>query len=213
MKFIPAIGVALLTVFVTACGGRGAPGSAPAASPLELSAYASQKIVLAPAGPARIDSAGWVARFGGARSLARKLDTAIVAALARRGLDTRWVLPAALVRSHERNRAVAPDPYLLSLEQLRAPAFRTTSRVTEPLSSQLRTLVALHEDARLVLIPVELRVENTAAGPRGILRTALLDPRFAEARWVGDVNGDATGDPDLFIASVASRLADLFATP
>ena len=47
-----------------------------------------------------------------------------------------------------------------------AVAQRSTQRLPEPLASQLRTIVALHDDARLVLAPVELRLE-AATGQRG----------------------------------------------
>jgi hypothetical protein len=62
-----------------------------------------------------------------------------------------------------------------------------------------------------VLLPVELRFERQGATGYAVLRAALLDARAAEARWVGDVRGDAAAAPSGAIASVAAKLADLFA--
>jgi hypothetical protein len=159
------------------------------------------------------DSLGWVRQLAGAREAARRLDTSIVAALDARGLASRWILPPELVRAYERNRSYAADPYSLIVDQVRAVKFKTGDRYGEPLSSQLRTMIALHEDSRFVLLPVELRFERQGAVGRAVLRIALLDPRSVEAKWIGDVKGEAVANPALAMASVAARLADLFAAP
>jgi len=101
----------------------------------------------------------------------------------------------------------------LTVEQIRTPAFKTGQRYGEPLSSQLRTMIALHEDTRFVLLPVDLRFERAAPGARAVVKLALLDPRFAEARWVGDVSGAPAGTARAAVASVATRIADLFVAP
>lgn len=159
------------------------------------------------------DSLGWVQQLGGVRVIALRLDTAIVAVLDARGLASRWILPADLARSYERNRTYATDPYQLVVEQLRSPRFSAGQKYGEPLSSQLRTMIALHEDARLVLLPVELRFERDGSAGRAILRTVVLDPRYAEARFVADVKGDTSSVPARALATVALRLADLFVAP
>lgn len=134
-------------------------------------------------------------------------------ALTARGLAPRWILPAELSRAYERNRTYATDPYQLATDPLRAPSFKSGERYAEPLSSQLRTMIALHEDTRYVLIPVDLRFEREGTGGRAIVRFALLDPRSAEARWVGELPGAAAQTPSLALDSVADRLADLFVAP
>jgi hypothetical protein len=98
---------------------------------------------------------------------------------------------------------------------VRSPRFVTGERYGEPLSSQIRTMIALHDDARYVLLPIELRFERDGGGTagRGILRTALVDARTTEARWVGDVKGDTSSVPAAALARVAARLADLFVAP
>lgn len=156
------------------------------------------------------DSLGWVRQLSGARETARRLDTAIVAALESRGLASRWILPPDVVRSYERNRVYAADPYSLVVDQIRTTRFKMGDRYGEPLSSQLRTMIALHEDTRYVLLPVELRFEGQGRSGRAILRLALLDPRSVEAKWIGDVKGDAAASAALAMQSLATHLADLF---
>jgi len=202
---------------LTSCH-RGAANTPPDAKERPLAVYAAQRVILTPTAHVRTaDSLGWVQQFGGARAVARSLDTNIVAVLDARGLASRWVLPAELTRAFERNRTYAADPYQLVVQPLRAPSFKTGARFGEPLSSQLRTMIALHEDARFVMIPVEVSFEpDHAAGVgagRALLRIAVLDPRFAEAKWVGDVKGDAASTPTLALSSAATRLVDLFVAP
>ena len=87
------------------------------------------------------------------------------------------------------------------------------ARLTEPFASQIRTMVALHEEARLALAPVELRFERAGPGAgRAVLRLVLVDARSSDVRWVGDVKSDtaATFGPAL-LATLGSRLADLVA--
>ena len=140
------------------------------------------------------------------------MDEEIAAAIANRGLRTGWVLPADLALSYKHNPTYASDPYALAEEPLRSPNFVAGSRLTDPLASQLRTMIALHENARLVLLPIELRFDradssNTA---RATLRLATVDPRFSEARWVGEIRSDTTSaDPHVLMAAVARQLADL----
>jgi hypothetical protein len=78
-------------------------------------------------------------------------------------------------------------------------------------------MIALHEDTRFVLIPVDLHFEPAGgAGSivgRAVLRVAVLDPRFAEAKWVGELKGGAAATAPQALSSVAARFADLFVAP
>jgi hypothetical protein len=217
-----AIGLAVVVAFTPACSrAPETQAGPPEGAPPALAGYAPQRIVVVPAGMVRgsaSDSLGWVAKLGGVRAAARRLDTSIVAILEERGLATRWVLPAELTRAYERNRAYAADPYQLVWDPVRSSRFKTGERYGEPLSSQLRTMIALHGDARYVLLPIELRFERDATGGsagmgRGVLRAALVDARATEARWVGEVRGDVVGDHTAALASVAAKLVDLFVAP
>ena len=200
--------VLALALVLAACGRKSAPPPAPVGQP--LAGYAVQRLIVTPTGYVRADTMAW-SRQGPVTT--RALDSALVTALTARGLAEHWIMPAALVAAYERNRSYAADPHRLALQPLRAPEFVAASRFAEPLSSQLRTMIALHEDGRFVLIPVELRFEPVGGAARGVLKVALVDPRFAHANWVGTVLGDPAATPALALASVATRVADLFIAP
>jgi hypothetical protein len=213
------ISIAAVLAVAVACSRAPETGSQPAQSAQPaLGAYGAQRIVVVPLGAVRApDSLGWVAKLGGVRAAARRLDTSLVETLDARGLAARWVLPAELRRAYERNRAYATDPYQLVWDPVRNPRFKTGERYGEPLSSQLRTMIALHGDARYVLLPIELRFEANPAGGTAaglaVLRVALVDARATDGRWVGEVKGDATRDHLAAITSVATKLVNLFAAP
>lgn len=203
------IRVCAIAAFAIGCGRGASPPPEPAPAP--LASLAAQRLIVVPAGFVRADTSAF-GRQGAAS--ARALDTAIAGVLGERGLSQQWIMPPALVAAFERNRTYAADPHRLALQQLRSAQLAPQARVTEPLSSQLRTMVALHEDARLVLVPVELRFEPGAgATARGVLKVALVDPRFAQVNWVGTVEGSAAATPALAMRSVAEKLADLFLAP
>src|SRR5262249_274123 len=101
------------------------------------------------------------------------------------------------------------DPYALAEEPLRAPTLAIDTRLPEPLASQIRTLVAFQQDLRLVLVPVEVRIEPVKPkGGRGVLRVVVLDARLSNVRWIGDITSDTLESygPALS-ASIANRLA------
>jgi hypothetical protein len=210
MSRLPAI-VALAAL--ASCGRP--PQSAGGPSPAQpLAGLLTQQLALVPMGHVRGDSLGWVQRAGGARSMARQLDSTIAAVLADRGIGRTWLLPAELMRSYERNRSYATNPYELSIEPLRSAALQVPNRYGEPLASQLRTLIALHESARMVMVPVELRFERVGAtAARGVLRAVMLDARVAETRWVSEIRGDTSSVASRAIGSLANRFADLFMAP
>lgn len=175
-----------------------------------LVVYATQRIAVTPTSIARADTLGWMQRLGGPIAATRMLDSAISTALYERAVSRQWFMPPDLMRAYERNRSYATNPYELTTTMLRPAAFQTASRYGEPLSSQLRTMIALHESVRMVLIPVELRFEKEGKAGRAILRAVLLDARAADARWVGEVRGDTSSVPRRALDNVASRFADLF---
>ena len=201
-------------VWLASCHRAAPEAGTPVLDVRPLASFAAQRMVVTPTSHVRAgDTLGWVQSLGGAPAAARQLDSAIARVLEGRGLAGRWILPADLARAYERNRTYATDPYQQASAAVRVPAFVTGARYGEPLSSQLRTMVALHEDARFVIMPIELRFERIGTQVRGVLRTALVDPRTAEALWVGDVTGDAATAAASALGSVASRFADLFAAP
>ncbi|HYC51134.1 MAG TPA: hypothetical protein VEB19_08510 [Gemmatimonadaceae bacterium] len=210
---MPRIPLAFGVVAVLAACSRAPQVESPAPGERPLAGYSAQRVALAPTAIVRTDSLGWASTLGGPQSVARRTDSILVAALSERAIGSQWVLPAELVRSYERNRSYAADPYHLAVEPLRSTAFVAQSRYAEPLSTQLRTMIALHDDLRYVLLPVEVRFERVDGSGRAILRVALLDPRFAEARWVGELKGDTASVPARALAQLGQRFADLFTAP
>ena len=82
------------------------------------------------------------------------------------------------------------------------------THLPEPLASQIRTMVALQEDTRLVLAPVELRLDTAGTGGRGVLRVTLMDARTSDIRWIGDIVSDTVpAFGPAITASIAARLA------
>ncbi len=210
---------AALAVGAIGCASK--PAAQPAVQPappepLEhaLSGLAAQHVVVLPVYTVSIDpgfpGAGAV---GNRVTVARTLDADIVAAFDDRGLRRAWIFPPDLVETYKHNPTYATDPYGLAEEPLRIAKVGREARLPEPIASQLRTLVAFHDDARLVLAPLELRLEPVGAhAGRGVLHLVLIDARAASVAWMGDVVSDTvpTFGPEIS-ASVASRLANVVA--
>lgn len=180
-----------------------------------LAGIAGQQVIVLPVRYLRPgDSLGWADRVAAPRELMRSVDDDIARVLIERG-QTGWVYAARVVSSAKRNAAFAPDPYALAAEALR-PGVRRAPQLAEPLASQIRSLVALHE-GRYALYPVELRFERPtgAAGSTGraVLHVALVDARLAQVILARDVAGDTASSPPEATASLAGRFADLILPP
>jgi len=204
----------IIAALAIACGGSGSPN--PSTKPVPdvhpLAALAATGAIITPTYALKAaPELDWTARLGPTRDVLRGMDDDIAAALEARGLKRGWVMPADLAASYRRNPTYASDPYALAEEPLRSSSFAAGTRLAEPLASQLRTMIALHENASVVLVPVELRFEPANAPlARASLRLALIDPRFSEARWVGEVRSDTTSaEPHVLTAALARRVADL----
>ncbi|MFN2565363.1 MAG: hypothetical protein ABR499_10185 [Gemmatimonadaceae bacterium] len=222
VAFLAWLTVALCAaVLGAACGAPNPPRTTarPAANApgRPLATMAAQRVVVAPALAVREgDPAGWASRIPRLREFLRVLDDEIAAALADRGLGQAWVFPDQLWRGHSRNPSLGVDPYRLATQPLRGARLVAGDRVGEPLASQLRALVAVH-DARMVLLPVEVFFDIDPAGGSGrtALRVALVDARRAEIQWAGQVKAATAGTAAdrAQLADVAARLADLVAAP
>jgi hypothetical protein len=191
-------------------------GPAPAQTPEHaLSGLAAQHVVILPTYVVRV-APGLSWTLPRLTEVARTQDADIAAAFSDRGIKT-WILPSRLDSAYRRNPTYATDPHALAEEPLRSPALGGDQRLPEPIASQLRTIVALHDDARLVLAPVELRMEPTtgagAAGQgRGVLHLVLVDARTSAVRWIGDVTSDpAPAFGPSITASIASKLSAVIA--
>lgn len=210
MRFIV---IGALAVATTNCRGSSQPAPAPQVAEHALAGLAAQHIIVLPTYAARVmPDLAWTAAVARPGQLQRTLDADILAALDERGQKT-WILPPQLVQSYRRNSTYAADPYTLAEEPLRSPSLAVNARLPEPLASQIRTLVALHDEARLVLAPVELRLESAGNGTgRGVLRLVLLDARASNVVWIGQVSSDAAeAFGPAITAGVAARLASAVA--
>jgi hypothetical protein len=202
---------ALLSVapFLGACkSSKPAPSQPPEHA---LSGLAAQHVVVLPTYMVRVvPGLGWtVPRMN---EIARTLDADIASSLEEHNIRT-WTMPSGLDSAFHRNPTYATDPHALAEEPLRSPSLGGDQQLPEPIASQLRTIVALHEDTRMVLAPVELKLE--AAGPgmgRGVLRLVLIDARPVQVRWVGDVSSDPVPEfGPAITASIAAKLSSVIA--
>src|SRR4051812_35564848 len=168
----------VLATFLIGCAQPAPQGAAPQPAEHTLAGLAAQHIAVLPTYMARVDPAlNWA--IGRPTELQRTLDADILEAFQDRGLRHFWVFPEDLVRSYKSNPTYGTDPYTLAEEPLRSPALGIDARLPEPLASQIRTLVAFQQDLRLVIAPVEVRIEPVKPkGGRGVLRVVLIDARL-----------------------------------
>jgi hypothetical protein len=208
-----------LPLALSACqtGGGGTEQPAPLAAPTRpLAMLVAQQVVVAPLNRLReVDALGWTQQIPRSREFMRAFDSALETELGARGLGSRWVYPVALQRAARSNPSHSVDPYALELAALRSTDAVPGRRIADPLASQLRTMIALQESARAILIPVELWFDRLADG-RGVavMRLALVDGRTTEIRWLGEVRTDPTSDFSReLLTSLAARTADLITAP
>jgi hypothetical protein len=208
-----------LTLVLAACRGQSGAETPPPPEPpaRPLAPLAAQQVIVAPTHSLReVDALGWTAKVPRSKDYLRSLDTMIESELAARGLGRQWVYPAALVRAQRGSPSYAIDPYALAANPLRNPNVIVGTRLGDPLVTQLRTMVALQESARAVLLPVELRFEKDGKTGQGtaVLRVAVLDGRLGEVRWIGDVKSEPSATfSNALLTSVAGKVADLITAP
>lgn len=200
--------LASAAILAVGCGGQ--PKTAPEPAANALSGLAAQHVAVLPTYMVRL-APGMSWSIGRPADVRTALDADIVSALDERGLRKTWLVPSDLVQSYKRNSSYAADPYTLAEEPLRAPALAVGTRLADPLASQVRMLVALHDDVRFVLAPVEMRLEPTTAGAgRGVLRVVLLDARMSNVKWIGEIPSETTTSfGPIIMASIAAKLADV----
>jgi hypothetical protein len=211
--------LSILAMLLAAC--QGPPKSEDVPAPPEplmrpLAQLAAQRVIVAPAYTlATPDPLGWTALLPKSREYLRQLDDTLQSVLSERGLRKQWIYPPDLVRAMKGSPTYAVDPYSLGSGILRSSAVVSGTRFGDPLATQLRTMIALQEDARAVLIPVELRFEKEKTGQGiAVLRVALLDGRLGDVRWIGNIRSDPFDKPTpAMLTSVASHLADLITSP
>jgi hypothetical protein len=206
-----------LPLVLAACRGQKGAETPPPVEPQlrPLAQLAAQQVIVTPSYYLRApDPLGWSAQVPKSREYLKSLDDELALVLAERGLKSQWVYPADLVRAMKGSPTYAVDPYTLGVSPLRSPNLRSGGKVGDPLATQLRTMIAL-QDARAVLVPVELRFEKDKDGLGvAVLRVALLDGRLGDVRWIGDVRSDpASTLSRATLTSLANHFADLITAP
>ncbi len=211
--------LSIFAVLLAACHGAPKGEDVPAMpEPVmrPLAQLAAQRVIVTPAfSLVSPDPLGWSAQLPKSREYLRQFDDTLQSVLGERGLKKQWIYPPDLVRAAKGSPTYAVDPYSLGSNILRSTAVVSGSRYGDPLATQLRTMVALQEDARAVLVPVELHFEKEKTGQgSAVLRVALLDARLGDVRWIGYVRSDPVDHPSpAMLTSLASHLADLITSP
>ncbi|HEX6816326.1 MAG TPA: hypothetical protein VF102_11670 [Gemmatimonadaceae bacterium] len=182
-----------------------------------LSPYATRRVLVIPTHYLRTDdSLGWAAQITDRKAFLDDVDGEIAFALRDRDrIGRMWVFPHQLAENARRNAPYAPDVYDLAAEWLRPPMKKVPDMLPEPLASQLRTLVALEDDCRYVLFPIEVRFDGAGPGEeRAVVRLVVFDARQSRITWMGDVSSDpATKFSRGLAASFADHLANLVSAP
>jgi len=200
--------------------GTASPSMAAAPSPVRdgppvFGEYASRMVVVFPVQRYAVADSGWMpAASTNGRARAAQLDSALTQALRDRGLDGTWSVAPNTSRVAQREVMRRTDPRGLSTAGL-VPSRRPNDLdLREPLSSQLRAIIAMVPDSRLVLLPLETRVLVTASGQRqATLRIAFLDGRMATVLSFPDVTGPPAADERAALKAVAEKFADLVIVP
>lgn len=188
------------------------PRSAP---PPVFAEYASRMMVVFPLQRFAAGDSGWLAASGATgRPRAALLDSALTAVLRERGLATVWSLPDNTSRVSQREVMNRTDPRGLATAGLVPSRRPNDTDLREPLGSQLRAIIAMLPESRMVLVPLEMRVANTRTGARqATLRLALIDGRMSTVVSFPDVTGAAAVDERAAIRAAAEKFADLVIIP
>lgn len=191
------------------------PTPPPRAAPPIFGEYSSRMVVVFPLQKFAVGDSGWLtAASATGRPRAAQMDTALTVALRERGLETTWSLTPNTSRVAQREVINRTDPRALSTAGLTPGRRRNDVDLREPLASQLRGIIAMVPESRLVLLPLETRVTTTAGGMKqATLRIAFLDGRMATVLSFPDVIGLPAADERAALMSVASKFADLVVVP
>jgi hypothetical protein len=171
------------------------------------------------------DLFGWSNQITDPRAYLIDLNAQMQSALTQRVPRPVWVFPSTLVQVASHNPGYLSDPYGMDPSQFAPDRFRKGDKLEDPLAEDLRGYTSF-VDARVVLIPVELRflprrvpkghelpdaertimrADSAHHMERAVLRLAVVDTRTTEVMWVGDVVGDPM---PAFSPAVGTNLVD-----
>lgn len=185
--------------------------SKPAPATAPLAQYSSVKVAVVPVQFYKSDTGGFAGQPSAAMRAA--FDSLLSEQLEEHGLKGMWATPADVQRSAKRNAMYTADPRNLGAYPVRNGVSPQKPIVVDPLASNLRRVVALH-DARYLLMPVELRAEGGKDGGYLAVRLLLVDARLNSVLWQVDLPSEraATYSPALLL-QLATRVADLVVAP
>jgi hypothetical protein len=194
MIYIPSntgrtLAAAIAISILSGCGSAPAATSA-ASAPTPRSALASmlgRPLLIMPTQYLAVaDPAGRFEISMGNRDLLPLVDEEIADAFRKRGVRSSWTFAKEITESALRQGGLIQDPRDLASEALRRIEVGDTP-LPEPLGSQIRDITAL-QDARYVLIPVEVDVDQRTGHSPGTLRLILVDARTARVTWVDHID-------------------------
>lgn len=206
-------GLGLVAAAGTLALGCGGPANAPKDEPLPIQAtplatMAGRPVLVLPVQYLVFpDSLSFKQQLSPSGQFLTILDDSIARSLADRGLRS-WTFAPAITASARRNMGMTADPHLLAAERLRRLVKPGDDPVSEPLASQIRSLVALRE-GRYVILPSIIRFASSPAGARGTLLLYLIDTRTSRIAWSGEVASNTSPSFATIAGSLAERLADL----
>ena len=182
--------------------------------PRPLAGMLSQPLVIFPAHYLRTgDSIQWSSRISESRAWLASFDSTLERILKERGAPDTWRFPSELARSAQRNTGYVSNPYQLAAHGLRPPSRRNQDELTDPLASQVRAWTALSQ-ARVALLPIEIRFEGTRDSAQAVIRIAVIDALRSRVSWLSDVRSDyGTAPTSELLVSLARQVADLIAQP
>ncbi len=200
--------------FALGCASGGAPAKEQAGAPIQgtpLAAMAGRQVLVMPVQrnvivvDQTMDQAGAIEGW----NFIVALDDSIASALTARGVGSTWTFANTITAVAKRNGGLAGDPHALAAGGLQRLVKAGDDPVSEPLASQIRTLVALRE-GRYAVLPAAVRFENITGGTRGTLVAYLIDSRTARIVWSGEVpSATSARFSPAMAGSIAERLADL----
>lgn len=194
------------------CSGGGVPGGIPRPQSTPLAYMAGRQVVVLPVQRnISFPDSAWQQPPSVTSQFLAALDDSIASALGDRGLRSTWTFAREISAAARRNTGMLADPHALAAAGLRRLVRASDDPLSEPLASQVRSLVSMR-DARYAILPATLVFETAAGGMRGTVLVYLIDARTARIQWSGAVTGGVSRSLSPSMAGdIAQRIADLVA--
>jgi hypothetical protein len=210
LAVVSAFAAVVCASVLIGCAGGGAAGRIPRPQGTPLGSMAGRQVLVLPV-QQHISSpdSSWQEQLSTTSRFLAALDDSIASALGDRGLKNTWTFAQEITAAARRNTGMLPDPHALASAGLRRLVKAGDDPLSEPLASQIRSLVSMR-DGRYAILPAAVSFESTAGGVRGTLLVYLIDSRTARIQWSGAVTSEVSRRLSPAMAGdIAQRLADL----